>query len=312
MDAIKIIATGKAIPKKVVTNDDMSKIVDTSDEWISTRTGIKERHFCDGEKNWELAFLAATEALNKGGIDKEQIGAVIVGTGTPDYFMPSTACLLQEKLGLPSDIPAFDINAACSGFIYALRVAGSLLQDEERPYALVVGSEQLSTRADMTDRTTCVLFGDGAGAVVIKRNPEKKFFGVWGTEGNLEALGCPSHIIGNPYIYMDGQTVFRFATQYMTKAVKTVLEKAELTVDDIDYVVCHQANERIIEFVRKQFKAPAEKFFKNIHKYGNTSAASIPIALTEMDEQGLLLAGKKVIIVGFGAGFTWGSMLLEF
>ena len=312
MDAIKIIATGKAIPKKVVTNDDMSKIVDTSDEWISTRTGIKERHFCNGEKNWELAFLAATEALNKGGIEKEQIGAVIVGTGTPDYFMPSTACILQEKLGLPSDIPAFDINAACSGFIYALRVAGSLLQDEERPYALVIGSEQLSTRADMTDRTTCVLFGDGAGAVVIKRNPEKKFFGVWGTEGNLEALGCPSHIIGNPYIYMDGQTVFRFATQYMTKAVKTVLEKAELTVDDIDYVVCHQANERIIEFVRKQFKAPAEKFFKNIHKYGNTSAASIPIALTEMDEQGMLLAGKKVIIVGFGAGFTWGSMLLEF
>lgn len=312
MDAIQIIATGKAIPKKLVTNDDMSKIVDTSDEWISTRTGIKERHFCDGEKNWELALQAATEAFTKGGIEKEQIGAVVVGTGTPDYFMPSTACILQEKLGLPSDIPAFDINAACSGFIYALRVAGSLLQDEERPYALVIGSEQLSTRADMTDRTTCVLFGDGAGAVVIKRNPEKKFYGVWGTEGNLEALGCPSHIIGNPYIYMDGQTVFRFATQYMAKAVKMVLEKAELTVDDIDYVVCHQANERIIEFVRKQFKAPAEKFFKNIHKYGNTSAASIPIALTEMDEQGMLTAGKKVIIVGFGAGFTWGSMLLEF
>ena len=312
MDAIQIIATGKAIPKKLVTNEDMSKIVDTSDEWISSRTGIKERHFCDGEKNWELAYQAATEALAKGGIEKEQIGAVVVGTGTPDYFMPSTACILQEKLGLPSDIPAFDINAACPGFIYALRVAGSLLQEEERPYALVIGSEQLSTRADMTDRTTCVLFGDGAGAVVIKRNPEKQFFGVWGTEGNVEALGCPSHIIGNPYIYMDGQTVFRFATQYMAKAVKMVLEKAELTVDDIDYVVCHQANERIIEFVRKQFKAPEEKFFKNIHKYGNTSAASIPIALTEMDEQGMLTAGKKVIIVGFGAGFTWGSMLLEF
>ena len=312
MDAIQIIATGKAIPKKLVTNEDMSKIVDTSDEWISSRTGIKERHFCDGEKNWELAYQAATEALAKGGIEKEQIGAVVVGTGTPDYFMPSTACILQEKLGLPSDIPAFDINAACPGFIYALRVAGSLLQEEERPYALVIGSDQLSTRADMTDRTTCVLFGDGAGAVVIKRNPEKQFFGVWGTEGNVEALGCPSHIIGNPYIYMDGQTVFRFATQYMAKAVKMVLEKAELTVDDIDYVVCHQANERIIEFVRKQFKAPEEKFFKNIHKYGNTSAASIPIALTEMDEQGMLTAGKKVIIVGFGAGFTWGSMLLEF
>ncbi len=312
MNAIQIIATGKAIPEKLVTNEDMSRIVDTSDEWISTRTGIKERHFCDGEKNWELAFKAATEALTKGSIDKEQIGAVIVGTGTPDYFMPSMACILQEELGLPSDIPAFDINAACSGFIYALRVAGSLLQDEARPYALVIGSEQLSTRADMTDRTTCVLFGDGAGAAVIRQNPEKKFFGVWGTEGNREALGCPSHIIGRPYIYMDGQTVFRFATQYMAGAVKQVLQKAALTLEDIDYVVCHQANERIIDFVRRQFKAPEEKFFKNIQKYGNTSAASIPIALAEMEEQGLLTPGKKVIIVGFGAGFTWGSMLLEF
>lgn len=312
MDAIKIIATGKAIPKKLVTNDDMSKIVDTSDEWISTRTGIKQRYFCDGEKNWELAFQAATEALNKGGIEKEQIGAVIVGTGTPDYIMPSMACILQEELGLPSDIPAFDINAACSGFIYALRVAGSLLQDEARPYALVIGSEQLSTRADMTDRSTCVLFGDGAGAAVIESNPQKKFYGVWGTEGNKEALGCRGHLTGSPYIYMDGQTVFRFATQYMTKAAKMVLEKAELTMEDIDYVLCHQANERIIDYVRKQFKAPEEKFFKIIHKYGNTSAASIPLGLAEMDEQGLLQPGKKVIIVGFGAGFTWGSMLLEF
>lgn len=311
MDAIQIIATGKAIPKKLVTNDDMSKIVDTSDEWISTRTGIKERHYCDGESNWELACQAAREALERGGIEKEQIGVVLVGTATPDYIMPSVACIVQEELGLPADIPAFDINAACSGFIYALRVAGSLLLDEARPYALVIGSEQLSTRADMTDRSTCVLFGDGAGAVVVKRNPKKKFFGVWGTEGNRAALGCPGHVMGNPYIYMDGQTVFRFATQYMSNAVKQVLEKAELTLEDVDYVVCHQANERIIEFVRKQFKAPAEKFFKNISKYGNTSAASIPIALSEMDEQGLLQPGKKIVLVGFGAGFTWGSLLLE-
>ena len=312
MDAIQIIATGKALPKKLVTNEDMSKIVDTSDEWISGRTGIKQRYFCDGEKNWELAYRAASEAMKRGGIEKEQIGAVIVGTATPDYFMPSMACILQEELGLPGDIPAFDINAACSGFIYALRVAGSLLQDEARPYALVIGSEQLSTRADMTDRSTCVLFGDGAGAAIIKRNPQKKFYGVWGTEGNRESLGCRGHLTGSPYIYMDGQTVFRFATQYMTKAAKMVLEQAELTMEDIDYVLCHQANERIIDYVRKQFKAPEEKFFKIIHKYGNTSAASIPLGLAEMDEQGLLKPGKKVVIVGFGAGFTWGSMLLEF
>ncbi len=312
MDAIQIIATGKALPKKLVTNDDMSKIVDTSDEWISTRTGIKQRFFCDGEKNWELACQAAKAAMDKGGIEKEQIGAIIVGTATNDYIMPSMACIIQQELGLPADIPAFDINAACSGFIYALRIAGSLLQDEERPYALVLGSEQLSTRADMTDRSTCVLFGDGAGAAVIKRNPQKKFIGAWGTEGNKEALGCRGHLTGSPYIYMDGQTVFRFATQYMTNAAKMVLEKAELTMDDIDYVLCHQANERIIDYVRKQFKAPEEKFFKIIHKYGNTSAASIPLGLAEMDEQGLLQPGKKVIVVGFGAGFTWGSLLLEF
>ena len=312
MDAIQIIATVKAITKKLVTNDDMSKIVDTSDEWISTRTGIRERHFCDGEKNWELACQAARTALEHGKIEKEQIGAVIVATATPDYIMPSMACIIQEELGLPEDIPAFEINAACSGFIYALRVAGSLLAEAERPYALVIGSEQLSTRADMTDRSTCVLFGDGSGAVVIKRKPEKKFVGVWGTVGNRAVLGCRGHVMGDPYIYMDGQTVFRFATQYMSNAVKQVLEKAELTLEDIDYVVCHQANERIIEFVRKQFKAPVEKFFKNIQKYGNTSAASIPLALAEMDEQGMFEPGKKIVIVGFGAGFTWGSMLLEF
>ena len=312
MDAIQIIATGKAIPKKLVTNENMSKIVDTSDEWITTRTGIRERRFCDEEKNWELACQAARTALKRGKIEKEQIGAVIVATATSDYIMPSMACIIQEELGLPEDISAFDINAACSGFIYALRVACSLLAEAERPYALVIGSEQLSTRADMTDRTTCVLFGDGSGAAVVRRNPEKKFFGVWGTVGNRAVLGCRGHVMGDPYIYMDGQTVFRFATQYMSSAVKQVLEKAELTLEDIDYVVCHQANERIIEFVRKQFKAPAEKFFKNIQKYGNTSAASIPLALAEMDEQGMLTAGKKVVIVGFGAGFTWGSMLLEF
>lgn len=312
MDAIQIIATGKALPKKLLTNEDMSKIVETSDEWISARTGIKQRFFCDGEANWELAYKAANEALRRGNIEKEQIGAVIVGTGTPDYIMPSMACILQEELGLPNDIPAFDINAACSGFIYALRVAGSLLQEETRPYALVIGSEQLSTRADMTDRSTCVLFGDGAGAAIIKRNPEKKFYGVWGTEGNRAALGCHGYLTGNPYIYMDGQTVFRFATQYMTKAAGMVLEKAGLTMEEVDYVLCHQANQRIIDYVRKQFKAPEEKFFKIIHKYGNTSAASIPLGLAEMDEQGLLTPGKKVVIVGFGAGFTWGSMLLEF
>lgn len=311
MDAVKIIATGKAVPGKLVTNDDMSKMVDTSDEWISTRTGIRQRHFCDGEKNWELALAAAKEALEKGNIAKEDIGILLVATVTPDYIMPSMACLLQQELGLSTEVVSFDINAACTGFIYALRVAASLLPDSKKPYALVVGSEQLSTRADMTDRSTCVLFGDGAGAVVVKRNPEKRFFGVWGTEGNKEALGCPGHVLGHPYIYMEGQTVFKFAVNRMGEAVKQVLEDAELTLEEVDYVVCHQANERIIDFIRKQLRAPEEKFFKNIGRYGNTSAASIPIALAEMEEQGLLTENKKLVLVGFGAGFTWGSLLVE-
>ena len=311
MDAVKIIATGKALPEKLVTNDDMSKIVDTSDEWISTRTGIRQRYFCEKERNWELALAAAQDALNNGKIAKDDIGIVLVATVTPDYIMPSMACLLQQELGLSTETVAFDINAACTGFIYAMRVAAALLMDSSKPYALVIGSEQLSTRADMTDRSTCVLFGDGAGAVVVQRNVGKQFIGVWGTEGNKEALGCPGHVMGHPYIYMEGQTVFKFAVNRMGDAVKQVLEKAELTLEEITYVVCHQANERIMEHIRKQLRAPEEKFFKNIGKYGNTSAASIPIALAEMAEQGLLKENTKLVLVGFGAGFTWGSLLLE-
>ncbi len=312
MVGIKIIATGRCVPEKVVTNDDLSKIVDTNDEWISTRTGIKERHHCVEEKNWELASEAARQAIVRSGIDKEQIGALVVATFTPDYATPSVACFLQRELGLSVNIPAFDINAACSGFLYGLRVAAALLQDNEKPYALVVGSEQISTRMDMEDRGTCVLFGDGAGAAIIKAEPEKQFYGVWGTEGMPEALGCPGQAFEKQHIYMDGQLVFKFAVSRMTQAAKDVLEQAGLTLDDIDYVVCHQANERIINSVRKQLHGAEEKFYMNIHKYGNTSAASIPIALDEMNEFKMLKEGTKVLLVGFGAGFTWAGMMLEF
>lgn len=312
MLGIKIIGTGRCLPEKVVTNDDLSKIVDTNDEWISTRTGIKQRYHCVDELNWQLACGAAKKAIENSGIDKNQIGALIVATFTPDYATPSVACFLQRELGLPTNIPAFDLSAACAGFLYGLRISAALLQDEERPYALVIGSEQISTRMDMEDRGTCVLFGDGAGAAVVAKNPDKKFYGVWGAEGMPEALGCPGQAFEKQHIYMDGKLVFKFAVSRMSEAARQVLEQAGLSLEDVDYVVCHQANERIIKSVVKQLRAPEEKFYKNIHKYGNTSAASIPIALDEMNELGMFKEGTKVLLVGFGAGFTWAGMLLEF
>lgn len=311
MVGIQLIATGRAMPKKEITNDDLSKIVDTNDEWISTRTGIKSRHFCEDEQNWQIALEAATKAIEKAGIEKSEIGILVVATFTPDYATPSVSCILQKELGLDTSVAAFDINAACSGFLYALKVANGLLTDEKRPYALVIGSEQISSRMNMEDRGTCVLFGDGAGAAVIRRNPEKRFVSILGANGDVEALGCYGHTSDTPYIYMDGKRVFKFAVQTMTKVAEEVLDEAGLTLDDIDYVVCHQANERIIRTVMKQLHAPEEKFFINIQNYGNTSAASIPIALDEMNEQGKLQPGSKLLCVAFGAGFTWGGTLIE-
>jgi 3-oxoacyl-[acyl-carrier-protein] synthase-3 len=299
------------VPEKVVTNEDFSKIVDTNDEWITTRTGIKERHFCEEETNWQLAYVAANKAIINAGINKDDIGILVVGTFTPDYATPSVACILQKELGLSENIMAFDVNAACSGFLYSLKIANALLETSDKTYALVIGSEQISTRLNMEDRGSCVLFGDGAGAIVIKHSPDKKFYSVLKAKGDYEALGCNGITSDKPYIYMEGKSVFKNAVHNMTEVTNEVLKEAGLTLENIDYVVCHQANERIIRAVIKQLKAPEEKFFINIAKYGNTSAASIPIALDEMNEAGLLTAGKKIICVGFGAGFTWGATLIE-
>lgn len=311
MKGIDIISTGRALPCKRVTNDDLSMIVDTNDEWITTRTGIKSRYFCEEETNWKLAYTAAEKVIEKAGINREDIGILIVGTFTPDYATPSIACILQKELGLSEDIMAFDINAACSGFLYSLKIANSLLDDSEKPYALVLGSEKISSRLNMEDRGSCVLFGDGAGGVLIKQSSDKMFCSVMGAKGDYEALGCSGSTDSKPYIYMNGKTVFKYAVHNIAKATNDVLTKSGLTLDDIDYVVCHQANERIIRSVIKQLKAPEEKFYININDYGNTSAASIPIALDEMNEAGMLTEGKKIICVGFGAGFTWGGILIE-
>lgn len=312
MKGLRIISTGSALPDKIVTNDDLSKIVDTNDEWISSRTGIKERRISEQEKNYELAAAAARKAMERGGVLAEQIGAVIVATMSPDYMMPATACLVQRELQLPEEVMAFDLSAACSGFLYALKVAKGLLENLEKPYALVIGSEQVSKILDFKDRSTCVLFGDGAGAAIVQLSDKHVYFQKAWSRGDEQVLVCPGPGRDHARITMEGREVYKFAVTAVKEAMDAVLNEAQMTLDDIDYVVCHQANGRIIEHVRKKFQAPQQKFYMNLSRYANTSAASIPIALDEMMEQGLLKDGTKIIAVGFGGGLTWSSALLTF
>lgn len=309
MQGIHIVGVGKALPARVVTNDDMSKIVDTNDEWIRTRTGIRQRYICEEEMCHELATKAAMAAVEKAGISLEEIGAVVVATTTSDYAFPSMACMVQKALNLPKEVIAFDISAACSGFLYGLRVCQGLLLTGSKKYALLIGSEKMSRVTDFTDRSTCVLFGDGAGAAVLELSDNLFVHAAW-ADGDNEALMCPGAGCENAHIKMSGNQVFKFAVKVIREGIDTVLEKANLSMDDIDYVVCHQANERIIENVKGKYKGSEDKFYVNIGTYANTSAASIPIALEEMYASGKLKPGMKIISVGFGAGFTWSSALL--
>ncbi len=306
MKGFQLIATGAGIPSRVVTNDDLSRIVDTSDEWITTRTGIKQRRFCaEGEDGGSLSIAAARQALENSGLDPAQIGCVICATIAGRYLSPSNACLIQMELGLPQDIPVLDLNAACSGFVYATAAARGLLEgcgSDSRPYALIVGCEQLSVLMDMTDRSTCVLFGDAAGAAIF-RLCDTPFAVDLGARGDM-AIIVPK---GGP-IQMDGSAVFRFAVDALPRSLHAVLEKTNQTLDDLDWVVCHQANSRIIDHCVKKLKADPAKFYKNMDRYGNTSAASVPVALHELAEQGRLQPGMHVACVGFGGGLTWGGM----
>ena len=310
MKGLKIVSTGRALPAKVVTNDDMSKLVETSDEWITTRTGIRTRYFCEGETQADLAEQAARRALERGKVDVGDLCACIVATVTPDCSAPTSACLLQQRLDLPEDIPCFDMNVGCTGFIYALQVARGFLLQSGRPYALVIGAEALSHITDFTDRGTCVLFGDGAGAAVVTL-ADSLYACTLGARGDAEAIFIEGPGPERPYIHMDGQKVFRFAVEAVPHCIRVLLEETGLGLEDIDWFVPHQANKRIIDHVAKKLKVPNEKFYQNMMRYGNTSAASIPIALDEMAEQGLLKRGQKVLCVGFGAGLTWGGALLE-
>lgn len=306
-DGLHIVGVGHYVPAKVVTNDDLSKIVDTNDEWISTRTGIRRRHFIEEEKNQDMACSAAKMAIDDAGIDINDIGVCIVATIRPDNFTPSVACMVQKTLGLPNDIPCFDVNAACSGFMYGMQIARGMLLQSNKKYGLVIGSETLSKVLDMTDRNTCVLFGDGAGAAIIELSDEHKYISVLGTQGDDEVLYCEN----GDYVHMNGGDVFKFAVSTVPRTISELLDKAGITADDIDLFVCHQANKRIIDSVAKKCKQSMDKFYINLDEYGNTSSASIPIALSEMNQKGMFKPGMKIICVGFGGGLTWGGAYLE-
>lgn len=325
MEQIVFKGFGANVPKLRVSNYDLSELVDTSDQWIVERTGIKERRISEGEDTSEIAIKAANQALERAKVEGIDIDLIIVATITPDDCTPSVACLVQKAIKAKKAI-AFDINAACSGFIYALQIAHSMMENNNKlNNALVIGSEVLSKIVNWSDRSTCVLFGDGAGATVLsKEEVDEKFETIFclksvGDKG--DALMAPAFSVDNPFVkdknikkhgvQMNGQAVFKFASLSMASAIKKLLQDSNLTIDDIDYIVPHQANERIIDFTAKKLKIDRKKMFMNLEKYGNTSSASIPIALNEMYEKGMLKKHQKLILVGFGGGLTYGAALIE-
>lgn len=316
----RIIGTGSAVPEQIVTNEDLSKIVETSDEWISSRSGIKERRIAKEETTTSLAILAGKRALENAGIASEEIEVIIVATCTPDYFFPNTACQVQEAIGAKHAV-AFDLSAACSGFLFALSTAQAYIKGGIYQKALIVGAETMSKMIDWSDRSTCVLFGDGAGAAVVSAEETGVLELVQKSNGaGKGVLSCKARETRNllnhesetkEYLYMEGQPVFKFAVKTVPECVEEVLKKAEVKKEEIRYYILHQANSRIIQSVAKRLKEPEEKFPMNLSLYGNTSAASIPILLDEMNRNGMLNRGDKLVLSGFGAGLTWGAVLLE-
>ena len=310
MKGIQIVSTGKALPEEIITNDDLSRIVDTSDEWITTRTGIKKRYICRQENTTSLAVNAARNAVKQADINTDDIGAVIVATSTADNAFPSTAAIVQKELGLSENVLAFDLSSACTGFLHALNVGQALLNSTDYKYILLIGSEQMSKIIDYTDRSTCVLFGDGAGAVLIKA-ADNMYEQINYTRGNEDVLVCRGIGAQDSYVKMNGNAVFRFAVDVLKQGIDEILKKSDMTIENIDYIVCHQANERIISHVKKKYPGNEDKFYVNIAEYGNTSAASIPIVLDELAENGCLNKGRKLILAGFGAGLSWSCALIE-
>lgn len=315
----KIIATGSYLPAKVLTNDDLAKMVDTNDEWIVERTGIKERRIINENENTsDMAYQAALNAIKMAEIDPSTIDFILVATATPDSVFPSTACILQHKLGIKGG-GAYDMQAACSGFIYALATADSYIKAGLAKRILVVGADSLSRIVDYTDRGTCILFGDGAGAVILEASDEA---GILGAELKADGSYGPiltssghlynGQIKGSPYIYMDGQAVFKFAVKSLTAIAKELLAKVGMASGEINWMIPHQANLRIIEATAKMLGTPIDRVVITVDRHGNTSAASIPLALDEAVRDGRIKRGDNLLLEGIGAGFTWGAVIAKF
>jgi len=305
-----ILGIAKYVPEKVVTNFDLEKIMDTSDEWIRTRTGIEQRHFAaDDQETSDLAVAAAKEAIAKAGISPEEIGLILVATVTQDQNFPSVACMVQEKIGAVN-AAAMDQAAACAGFIYSLVTAKQFVESSAYKYVLVVGVEKLSKVLDWEDRNTAVLFGDGASAAII--GPVSEGRGILSFELGADGTGGKNlYLTQQDTIAMNGREVFKFAVRQMGESAMNVLEKAGLTKEDVDFLVPHQANIRIMESARERLELPPEKMSKTIHKYGNTSAASIGISLVDELEAGKIKDDDLVVLVGFGGGLTWGAVTMR-
>lgn len=304
----KIIGTGSYLPVKTVTNYDLEKIVDTSHDWIVSRSGIQERHFAaDDQKSSDLAYEASLKAIEAAGISASDIDLIVVATTSPDMAFPSTACILQHKLGITNGSPAFDIQAVCGGFIFALNTADLYIRGGQAKTALVVGAEVLSRMLDWNDRTTCVLFGDGAGAVVLKASEEPGIIA-----SKLHSDGSHHELLkADPKITMEGQAVFKFAVNSLSGVVEELLEQENMSGSDIDWMVPHQANIRIIEATAKKLGMTLDNVVVTVANHGNTSAASIPLALDTAVRDGRIKPGQTVIMEAIGGGFTWGASLIK-
>lgn len=331
MDGIEILGTGSFVPEFVADNDKFSEILDTSDEWIFPRTGIKQRHIATDIPNYYMGAQAAKKALESADFDPEKVDLIIVSTCSPDFFYPATSCLIQKRIGA-KNASCFDVNSACTGFITSLDIAQKYLSTGKYEHVLIVSSEKLSQQIDYTDRASSILFGDAAGAVLLKKS-DKPFYSFLGAEGDeFEALFCKAHYETNcpwygdidkfydnrfdtpqkqRYVYQDGRTVYKFAVNAMANSVKNAAAQGGYDVSELDIVIPHQANLRIIEKATELLGIPSEKVYTNIEHMGNVSSACIPICLDELRSAGKIKAGMKMCFVGFGAGLTYGAAVLE-
>lgn len=315
----RIIGTGSALPGKVVSNQDLEKMMDTTDEWIRSRTGIEKRHISVEETTTSMAASAAKRAMENAGVSADEIDLIIVGTVSGDMCFPSTACQVQSAIGAIHAV-AFDINAACAGFLFGLTIADAYMKAGMAGTALIIGAETLSKMMDWNDRSTCVLFGDGAGAAIVRKDDTGIISIVQGSDGARgDALTCYNRLVNNPFVEnekeldytkMDGQAVYKFAVKTVPAAIMQALEQAGVQADEIKYFLLHQANIRIIEAVAKKMGQPIQKFPTNLQECGNISAGSVPILLDNVNQKGELKKGDKIVLAGFGAGLTWGAAVL--